>query len=233
MQKIYVENQSSVIDGLQYRRLLWALDVQLYYQFNRSPWGIQARIRPLASGEKVPKGGYNLILLDHSTEAGALGYHEDEAGTDIPFSDVFCITARENGTEPSAVASHEALEMLVNFDVSEPRTVTHDNKLYIVEVCDPCESNSYDVGDPQGRSTGIMVSDFCYPAWYGIPNGPNFPENQMSYRKSVSNSFELAKEGYCSTAPVSDPSNWSQTFGEHKNRLPEWSSRLPRIHSQQ
>jgi len=51
-----------------------------------------------------------------------------------------------------------------------------------------------------------------------------------SFRNSVAAPWELAPQGYISTALASDPNNWRQVFGSQMDRLPQWASRLPRIH---
>jgi hypothetical protein len=231
-QLITIEDQTKdTLKPQELLKLVWGVNYQIVYHYSRSSWVKQglapaAHVIGLPKGAKPPVGAWNLILLDDSTVAGALGYHEDEQGTEIPFSDVFVKTAREDGAEPSEVASHEALEMLVDPHVGEPRTTTHREKRYIVEVCDPVQGCGYDVGQPEGRETGVIVADFCLPAWFGLDD----EGHEMSFRNSVPKAFELAPEGYISVASEHDPEDWKQIFGTQKESLPKWASRLPRIH---
>jgi hypothetical protein len=242
-QLITVENQTSegVLTAKELFNLVWALNYQAAYHYGRSPW-VELGYAPSAhvvllphDGQgvvKPPAGAWNLILLDTSTVAGALGYHEDEQGNKIPFSDVFVKTARENQTSPVEVASHEMLEMLVDPDVAKVRTVTHEGQLYIVEVADPVQGCGYDVGKPESRETGVIVADFALPAWFGMAQeGAGIDDTAMSFRNSVSEPFTLAPGGYISVAPESEPEQWKQIFGRSStSELPQWASRLPRIH---
>lgn len=246
-QLVTVDNQTSkgTIAPQELFNLVWALDYQAHYHYGRSPWvnaerAPQAQVVALPEGAKPPVGAWNLILLDTTDQEGALGYHDDVEGTEIPYTDVFVKTAREYGDSPSAVASHELLEMLVDPYVNKPRTARHAGKLYIMEICDAVQGEDYDVGEPQGVKTGTMVANFVNPAYYGLPQ-PADP-HAMSFRPGeIVVPFSIAKEGYISTAPEDDPTNWTPEFGEHKRALlaagkpvhevlPPWASRLKRIH---
>lgn len=236
-QLITVEDQTkdAVLSPTELRDLAWSLNYQAVYQYGRSPWvegdyAPPAHVGLLPKGAMPPVGAWNVILLDASDQAGALGYHEDEANNDIPFSDVFVGTAREAGVDPCEVASHEMLEMLVDHDVHNVRKVLNKEKgeFYIVEVGDPVQGCGYDIGAPEGRHCGVTVADFALPAWFGMPQA----SPGLSFRGSVSNPFELAPQGYISVAPENDPEQWTQLYGEavKQKALPSWASRLPRIH---
>jgi hypothetical protein len=236
-QLITVENQTkeSPLSAAELRDIAWGLNYQALYHYGRSPWvehgyAPPAYVTLLPEGAAPPAGAWNLILLDTSTQAGALGFHEDETNTEIPFSDVFVGTARENNTDPCEVASHEMLEMLVDPNVNEVRKVLNKEKgeYFIVEVADPVQGCGYDVGAPEGRHTGVTVADFVFPAWFGMTQ----TRPDLSFRDSVQEAFELAPEGYISVAPEKEPEKWSQVFGKTSSKvLPSWASRLPRIHS--
>lgn len=238
-QLITIENQQTVLTPKDVFNLAWAVNYQLVYHYGRSPWVTEglasaAHAMLLPAGVKPPAGSWNLILLDTTDQAGALGYHDDENGTTIPYSDVFVKTSVDDGAHPAAVASHEALEMTVDPNVDDPRVEPNPaegGKLYIVEVGDPVQGNDYDVGLPEGRVTGTYVADFAYPAWWGLQQ----PDALLSFRNSVRTPFQIAPQGYISWLPAgsnpSDPNaNWQQTFGERQAELPNWASRLPRIH---
>lgn len=240
-QLITVEDHttSGVLTPRQLFDLVWSLDYQARYHYGRSCWVTQS-LAPAAHVQllphdhegavKPPVGAWNLILLDTSDQEGALGYHEDEQGTTIPFSEVFVKTARADGVDPAEVASHEMLEMLVDPDIAHVRTVKHNGQLYIVEVGDPVQGCGYDIGRPEGRTCGVTVADFALPAWFGYPQEVN--PRWMSFRSSIAEPFELAPEGYISVAPEAEPNNWTQIFGQRHptNELPAWASRLPKIH---
>jgi len=232
-QLITVEDQSNKLSPRDLFDLVWAINYQVLFHYGRSVW-VTSGLAPhghlvfLPKGAQPPAGAWNLILMDHSDQQGALGYHEDENGTAIPYAEVFVADALSDGSTASAVASHEALEMLVDPNVESVRTQPRPDsqQVYIVEVCDAVQGNDYDVGAPEGRTTGTMVADFCLPAWWTMAPtaGP------YSFRESVQAPWDLAQQGYISVAPQSDPSAWQQIFGSQMERLPKWASRLPRIH---
>jgi hypothetical protein len=235
-QLITVENQSTALSPKDLFDLVWAVNYQVLFHYGRSPW-VTSGLAPhghlvaLPSGMAPPAGAWNLILMDHSNQQGALGYHDDETGGAIPYAEVFVVDAVSDGSTASAVASHEALEMLVDPDVSTVRSELRPDtrQLYIVEVCDAVQGNDYDVGAPEGRRTGTMVADFCFPSWWNMAPG----SAPYSFRESVQAAWNLAPKGYISTAPQANPSQWSQVYGSEMDRLPTWASRLPRIHRSQ
>lgn len=218
---------------------MWSLNYQALYHYGRSPWvehgyAPPAHVVQLPEGAAPPVGAWNLILLDdtpqadNSPEGETLGYHEDEAGNDIPYSDVFVKTAEKDGVDPSEVASHEMLEMLVDPQVANPRKTLNSEakELYIVEVADPVEGCGYDLGAPEGRHLGVTVADFVFPAWFGMAQ----TRPDLSFRDSITKPFELAPQGYISVAPEANPEDWSELRGADRTTRPPWASRLPRIH---
>ena len=235
-QLVVCENQSTILTNLEFRRAIYALQYQTTFHFNRSPWHttIQGEVTQLLSGQKPPIGSWNLIFVDTlaHAEEGVLGYHEDEAGTNIPVSYVAVDEARKYGESVSAVASHELLETLINPYIEAPLLVAHDEKIYIVEICDAVEENSYDIGEFVGITTGLKVSDFCYPRWFGLSQGKlrNGTVSLLySYRNSISHPFEVDHGGYISWTPVGKK-QWTQEFGDKITEIPKWATRLPKIH---
>ena len=235
-QLITVEDRSTRLSLKDLFNVVWAVNYQVLFHYGRSAWvtsgsSPHAHVVYLQPKMAPPPGAWNLILMDHSDQQGALGYHQDENGTKIPYAEVFVVDTIADGSTVSAVASHEALEMLVDPHVSNVRTQLRPDtqERYIVEVCDAVQGCDYDVGAPEGRVTGTMVSDFCLPSWWTLqPSSAPY-----SFRDSVSGPWELAPKGYISTAPASDPTNWSQVFGSEMEQLPQWASRLPRIHGRE
>lgn len=227
MQIVTVENRSTVVTEQEHQEIVQALNLQFSRDYNRSGWvkrGIAppATAQALAEGEKPPAGAWNIIILDHSDQKGALGWHDDETGTPIPYSEVFAQDAHADGDEVSAVCSHEALEMLVDpfVDPMPPRTIHRPGTTdrYIVEVGDPVQGNDYDAGN------GLKVADFALPSWWGI--GDFRP---CSFRGSVNQPWEIAPQGYIS---IEKPDgSWSSVFGQERSTHPAWASRLPRVHS--
>lgn len=217
---------------------VWAVNYQVSYHFNRSTWieggfATPAHVVLLPSGMKPPVGAYHVILLDDADQAGALGWHDDEAGGKIPYSEVFVKTSRSDGADPAEVLSHEVIEMLCDpfVDPTSPRKTINprDNYYYIIEACDAVQGCGYDVGAPEGRKCGVTVADFCTPAWWTMDSAHS--EGPFSFRNSVDKPFKLAPQGYISKAPATDQNAWEQVFGAERESRPTWASRLPRVHN--
>jgi hypothetical protein len=186
----------------------------------------------LHTGEKPPAGAARATIVDEDQEVqDALGFHEDYAGVQIPYATIMAKTTIENGAKVSEVLSHEVLELLADPFVgseAEIKLVPHDGREYIVEVCDPVQGCGYDVGDPEGRPTGLEVADFCYPAWWGLDKQDKLNDASgritklKSFRSSVHNSFELAPKGYISYKKAGE---WQQSFGPQADKVPDWDDR--------
>lgn len=195
-------------------------------------------VRLIEPNTTPPAGAWHIELLDTSDQPGALGYHEDEAfdanspgvkkgssrssrglaaATLLPLAKVFVKTSREDGVQATEVASHEMLEMLVDprvVDESQIRKYlnTEKKEWYIAEVGDPVQGEGYDVGEPEGRPTGVpeaTVANFAYPAWW------KQPQTRVGYdfRGTRKAPFEISPAGYMSVAPEANPSQWTQING--------------------
>ena len=156
-------------------------------------WGINATVDSFDSLESVPVDYWPVILRDDINEPGAAGFHTDDQGQ--PFSLV------QVDEKWPLTASHEALEMLA--DPFGNRTIAgapppqapspvsdFERVIYLVEVCDPCESNqlAYSVN-------GVDVSDFITPHYYD-PNGATGV--QYSFRGNVKEPHTVLDGGYVS-----------------------------------
>lgn len=125
-------------------------------------WQIDATVDVFARLEDVPLGYWHLILRDDiASDAAGVHWHDD---THQPYALV------RWGPNWSLAASHEVLEMLA--DPFGNRMTAGDSPKpgqgrvsFLVEVCDPCQAASFGYA-----SNGILVSDFCTPAFYG-PSG--------------------------------------------------------------
>src|SRR5581483_8028677 len=106
-QLVVISNQSTVVTDADVTTIAAALNLQLSRDFNRSGW-VKRGLAPagtvglLDKGSKPPAGAWVLNVLDHSDQAGALGYHDDVAGTKIPFADVFAVDTQQDGEQVSA-----------------------------------------------------------------------------------------------------------------------------------
>lgn len=205
---VVVFNESTVLLEKDAFNLAWALDYQSRFQFGPL-WRIDARVILMPKGARVPAGAWILHLLDSADQVGALGYH-DEDGAAVPYARVFCKTAAENGGSASETASHELCEMLVDPHVCLSAARLPD-RLFGLEVSDSCQGNPYDVGEPYGRKTGVIVADFCLPNWFD----PRTPASEKtSYRGATSGPFTVAPQGYVGYLDLQNlAAGWQQKFG--------------------
>lgn len=119
-------------------------------------WGARADISALAPGDPVPPGTWPIKIVDDIGGGG--GVHLDDQGQ--PYAEAV------NGPQLTIAISHELLEMLADpwgnrFSPAADLDPSSDGHqvFYLVEVGDPCEVTSYDIG-------GVAVSDFILPAFY-------------------------------------------------------------------
>ena len=164
----------------------------------------------------VPPATWQIVLQTKLDEPDALGYHTD-TDTNQPISFV------ETTMDWPASVSHELLEMLADpygnrmhsarlpeglegdyedFGLKHPSTRVH----YLLEVADPCESTSYEVG-------GVALSDFLLPAWYRTT--PTV--NGYSHAGGCQSPREVAPGGYVSFA--NSDGEWYQAFADKKGKL--------------
>jgi hypothetical protein len=120
-------------------------------------WDVRADISVLAAGKFIPTGTWPINIID-SLPGKEGGVHLDAGGN--PYAEAVY------GDQLSIAISHELLEMLV-----DPQGTTFRQAIdcdpysggqrvsYLLEVCDPCETTSYEID-------GVPVSDFIFPAFY-------------------------------------------------------------------
>ena len=139
--------------------------------------------------------GFELVLLDDSDAAGALGYHDlDPDG--CSYARVFVTPILDNGgtwlrgaNSVSATVSHEACE-LVGDPTANHWVETATGTLVAVELCDPVESCAYTVTLRDGRR--VSVSDFVYPDWFN----PYAAGKQLDHMNVLQSPFTSTDGGY-------------------------------------
>lgn len=158
-------------------------------------WGIEATIDVFSRFEDVPVGYWPVVLVEDSPQPGL---HKDYNGHPIAY-----VVA---GKTWSLAASHEVLEMLVDpwgyrtVPGQSPEDATQRVE-FLVEVCDPCQApdNAYSVN-------GILVSDFCTPAYFDPISAPSV---RYTFRGKASGPHEVLLGGYLSwNEPASG--HWKQ-----------------------
>lgn len=225
---VYLVNESSVLAPAQAWNIAWALDYQGTYHYGRSGWRSDVRCVYALGGAnaRIPAGGAILHALDTSDQQGALGYH-DEDGNEVPYGRFFVKTALADGQQPSEVASHEFLELLTDEHVNLTALTGDQSKLYALEVGDPVQGTGYDVGEPEGRVTGIRVANFVLPPYFD----PNTKAEQVDFRGVLKAPFTVGAQGYVSYLDLSNPSaGWQQQVGADRTApvTPDRDDRLGR-----
>lgn len=212
---IYAVNEATALADTDAWRIAWAVDYQCRFHYGRSGWrpDVRCLFLPGGAAAKIPVGGAALHFLDTADQQGALGYH-DEDGNELPYARVFVKTTLADGGEVSEVASHEALELATDPHVNLTAPTGDLKRLYAVEVGDPVQGNAYDVGAPEGRTTGLAVCDFTLPSYYDPSTHPDQP---TSFRSSVKGPFALAPKGYYGFVDLTNVAQgWQSQLGaEH------------------
>lgn len=144
-----------------------------------------------------------LVFFDDADQADALGYHE-LAPNGLPYAKVFVNTTNEDGGIVSLVASHEAIEMLVDPNANAFRSMPSGSSLAF-EACDPVQ------GAPLYSYAGIQLSNFVLPAYFDI--GSAGPWDYLGVLKGPQT---VAPGGY-QILKLPDGS-YTEVFGHSMNR---------------
>lgn len=208
---IAVTNQSTILSDEDVAAAVAALQHQVTYHFEPH-WNEGAS---LLFEPAVHPDTWNVVILDDSDQAGALGYHDFDPGH--PVAKVFAKTDQHYGLSWTVTASHEVLEMLADPDVSRAYQ-TGNARFHALEVGDPVEA------DADGYAiNGVLVSDFILPAWFG--QGEAGP---VDYCRRLSEPLSLRPGGYAS---VWQGGGWHQVDARGAERpladddSPRWRDR--------
>jgi hypothetical protein len=186
---VAVLNRCTVLTDAEAKAIVAALQTQASRDFARV-WGIDAALTFVPKASTTGwQGKWNLLLLDDSDTAGALGYH-DMTPEGLPLGKVFAGTDLKYGYKPSVTASHELLEQLldpyINLTAEEPKR----GWFVAYEACDAVEDDAlgYAIG-------GVQVSDFVTPEFFDHTAAGRKGE-KFSFRGNVHAPFALAPGGY-------------------------------------
>jgi hypothetical protein len=207
MIQVAVINESTVVSDQELAACIAALLDQVQTDFFPY-WGIECQLVGFqkANIASIPADMWQLVILDDSDQAEALGYHELTA-SGRPLGKVFAKSDIDAGTSWTVTASHELLEMLADpwINLAAERDEADGTaSFYAYEVCDAVEADAlgYKIGD-------VLVSDFVTPAWFQ----PAMP-GPYSLKENVKNPFELAAGGYISVLRDFS-SGWEQVTARH------------------
>ena len=216
MRQITIVNQSSVVSAADFAAAIAALQIQLSRDFAPA-WDIEAQI----VGATTPPATEQILILDNTDQADALGYHTITP-SDQPVGYVFAKTTIDAGDHWQATLSHELLEELVDPLVNSlagPLTWAKKIACVALEVADPVENSEYDIN-------GIPVSDFVTPLWFQpnpAPAGTRY--DQMGLLTAP---LTMTPGGYVAYL-AAGMKTWSQTFAKkcpkHQRSIERYSRR--------
>lgn len=182
-------NRSTVLTDDEAAKITKAVAHQAHVHW-APVWGSSPIVTFIPSHkERGWQGKWNILYLDTSDEANALGYH-DLTPEGLPVGKVFAKTDQMYGAAVGVTTSHELLEMLldpyINLTAFDPRR----NLFVAYEACDAVEA------DHLGYAIdGVQVSDFVLPPFFD-PTAATRPAAKYSYKGNVTKPFELAPGGY-------------------------------------
>lgn len=196
MPDIAIVNASQVLSDADVERICEALAAQDGEDFAPA-WNLPPATYHFFPFGKMPdKSMWGIFLNRHSTDPGALGWHDDTAG--LVFSRVFVGDDIKYGASPSVTISHEALEMRGNPNLTGFYTAPNGDKT-------PREASDAVEADELGYDKlGVRVSNFVLSAYYSAGPGP------YDFRGVLKAPFpHLTPGGYVSVLPHGSGS-WHQ-----------------------
>jgi hypothetical protein len=230
MTLIAVVNQSTEVNNTEVQLMCQAQQIQ--FDLHCAPaWRKQSpTVAFYADKTKVPGYAWIINILDNSTQAGALGYHDDSAtGTVEAF--VFAEPVLTNAgvvlydptntqnVSVSSVFSHECMEAFVDpyaNGFSLGPQISQGN-LYAQEAADPVQGDSYAINV---GGTNVSMSNFIFPSWLN-PSATSVLNMPFDYLKKLTAPFTMDAGGYMIVATMSNEGQLTSrsVFGE---KVPEW-----------
>jgi len=160
-----VLNESDLITDAQIEPMVAA--VQEFVSGTVGPrWDVAVKLTQIPKGRPAPPGMWQMVFLNDTDQAGALGYHE-RTWQGLYLGKVFVRTTQNLRQSVSRVLSHEIMEALVDPNIN--RTVPNGPVPYAIEVGDPLSRDS------QGRNVlGQLMSGIALPAYYYPNHGTQY-----------------------------------------------------------
>jgi hypothetical protein len=209
---VAVLNRSTVMSDDEVEAVVQAMQHQLDHDFTPI-WGVGAILHFQGAQDMSSKwsGKWNIVVLDTSDEANALGYH-DLTPEGLPLGKAFAKTSQKDGELASVTIDHELLEMLADPYINLTASDKYD-RIFAYENCDPVEAASYEV-------QGVTLSDFVYPQWFTeiVDTNQDAAQDALGrvrydHLDKVTEPFTLDVNGYCSYTD-NWPPRWRQAFGD-------------------
>lgn len=196
MTTVALIDRSTIATAVDLDALAKALTIQVGHLADAG-YNVFANVK--AYRREPPADAWQLVILDDTDQADALGYHTTTP-EGHPLGRVFVRTVTEMGLNWTVTASHELIEMLV-----DPWAVLAvdlgDGTWVAWEACDPVEADAYGY-----LINGVAVSDFITPAWF-TPGaaGP------YDYRGHLHRPLALLPGGY---AAVQRDGEWTNVMAQ-------------------
>lgn len=198
-QPISVINASTVVADADVEKMVAALQIQMSRDFYPA-WGLDAVLDFVPTGGTAPAGHWQLVMLDNSPQADALGFH-DLTAEGLPIGKCFVKSDLDAGASYTTTAGHELMELRADPDLV--RCVLIDNRLYALEVADSPEADNFGY-----LIDGVLMSDFVYPSWFESFWAPG--QVQFDYGKHITNPFEILPGGYIGYMDINSTNGWQQ-----------------------
>ncbi len=205
--KIQIVNRSTVVrdaDGQAYTSALLKQIAQFLDPATGWPQSGPYTLGFVPAGKLTDLKAWQVLLLDDSDQAGALGYH-DVTPAGLPLGKVFAKTDIQYGESVSVTASHELLEMIGDPNINQVVDAPNGDT-YILENCDAVQGDTYTID-------GVKLSDFVFRSWFGTGKQRVGAGTKMDYLGRLTKPFTLSKGGYISI-DRHDGTGWTQIFGQ-------------------
>ncbi len=189
--RIFVANESSVLTDAQVEG--WMPAFRAYANHVRAYWPRPCTLELVAPADlPAADEGWQMLFLDDSDQAGALGYH-DFTPIGKPIAKIFAKTDLDNGYQPTVTFTHELAEMLADPWCSELFQIS-PTRLLAKENADPVEADAlaYTVTPTHGQP--VLCSDFVTPAWFI----PGHPGPVYDHARHCTKPLQILEGGYMS-----------------------------------
>lgn len=189
-----VINKCPSLKSKEVTKFIGALYWQLCREFARA-WKIEGIPWYCQKENELRADDWRLYLwptAQSASDAGMLGYHSTAGEDYTPVGHVFVDTVRAAGEPWTAIASHEALELVadpwVNLDVARRKNGTVE--LWPREICDAVQGLYYTASD-------VELSNFVLPEYFiEKSDGP------FDHLGKLTKPFEIHESGYSAVMTV-------------------------------